>query len=140
MPNKGLLVKDGEIQGIDIQSSDHIHELIGNWFTSCFTIDSPDRRHVWLTGYCDDEFLLRPELKYNVVLEGGALYTMPYPIGGPIVITATFQNNGETTSMTSREMERFFIDYRMGAITSSGVIPTLRFNRGERWTVSTKKL
>lgn len=127
----GLLVKNGELQQVEIKSSQHIHELIGNWFTSCFTVISPDRPHVWIVGYCDDEFLLREDVSFNVVLESGTLYSEAYPIGGPIVITGVRQRDGETVSLTSTEMQRFFVDHHKVYTVLLGQLPTLRF-KGER--------
>lgn len=129
MANKALLVTGAEIEQVKVTTARSIHDLIGNWFTTCFNVPSPDRPDVFLTGFCDDEFLLRkhPEEHFTVVLEFGTLYAEPYPIGGPIVITATSRYNGETVSLLHAEMERFFIDERMGIWTPQRTIPTLRF-------------
>lgn len=127
--NKGLLVQKGMIEGVIVLNSDHIHRLIGNWFTTCFNIESRDRKNVTLTGYCDDEFLLRenPAAGFNVVLEYGTLYASPYPIGGPIVILATSSRTGNSLSLVEDEMERFYIDERMGIRLPDRNVPTLRY-------------
>lgn len=135
-----LLVENGRISRVTIPNEDDdgantINRLIGNWFTSCFHVETEEGNSI--TGYCDDEFLLKgdPEeinANWNVVLEKGTLYGIDYAIGGPIVIVGhTYE--GESRSLTENEMQRFFVDSsRLHLVGKFGYIrelPTLAYRQ-----------
>jgi hypothetical protein len=118
MPNKpeplnALLIKpEGAIERITIETGHDdgghtIHELIGNWFTSCFGVPGNGRRRQ-LVGYCDDEGLLRDraEVPWNLVVDA-TLRVAPEAICGPIVICA--HNGPDTASMSELEMSAFHL-------------------------------
>jgi len=111
-----LVVRDGRIDRIKLQVQGdsgvvHLHNLIGNYFTTCFNVGKG------ITGFCDDEFLLKdPEeiaKNWNVVLEAGTLRQDRYPIGSVIVIVG-HTRDGESRSLTEEEMDRFTIDPHQG--------------------------
>jgi hypothetical protein len=132
-----LLVRGGEISRIKLSddcevSTTEMHNLIGNWFTICFRVAGLKRGET-IDAYCDDEFLLREGIDWNVVLEGGTLNREPYPIGGPIVILGCVDRTGESRSLTEMEMGWFRINRGQGALFPVGerilFVPTLRLVR-----------
>jgi len=119
----GLLIKDGKIEPVWIDKFGHganaVRELIGDAFCSCFHIPITTSRV--LVGYCDDNFLQKPELTLNVFLSAN-IYDWPapgYPIHGPIVVSAV--RVPDTVSMTDTERSRFYIEDSSGG-------PILRYN------------
>jgi|SRR5262245_2824138 len=126
---KGLLIKEGKIEPIDIDTSrdgaTDIHSLVGDTFTSCFFVPvrEPTSFGRMLVGYCDDNFLQK-DLPLNVILTRD-LYNWEspgYAIHGPIVITA--MQAPDTKSMTDSERSRFYIiDHPQG--------PLLRYRDGD---------
>lgn len=128
---QGLVIKNGIIRpyvfaGSDDDNANEIHDLIGNTFTTAFRVPG-QTSGLSIDGYCDDEFLLRNSVDWNVVLEANTLRQEYYPIGGPIVVIGGNNRTGESRSLTDAEMERFSIDKGFGMITVNGPIPTLRF-------------
>jgi hypothetical protein len=132
---QALLVKEGGIHRITLSPGDspqEIHDHIGNWFTTCFRVPG-DGPHHSIDAYCDDEFLLRDGIDWNVVLEQGTLYAEPYPIGGPIVIVGGDTLTGESRSLTEQEAARFAIDRTRGMLVLvegwRRSIPTLTYRK-----------
>jgi hypothetical protein len=81
---------------------DGLSAFIGNTFTSFFNVDQ-------ITGFCDDEYLLRDTVKWCCVPQPGTLRRDAHPIGGNIVISAYVPATGETRDMTDEEMDRFLL-------------------------------
>jgi hypothetical protein len=117
-PNKpttlaALLIKPGgPIERITIERSGDdgahaVHALVGNWFTSCFTVPGNGGRRV-LMGYCDDEGLLRDRavVPWNAVLDT-TLRQAPEAICGPIVVMA--HSGPDSTTMSELEMSAFHV-------------------------------
>jgi hypothetical protein len=122
----GLLVSKGRLSTVEVSDDgpQSIHALIGNWFTTAFRVHLPGGLSI--DGYCDDEFLLRGDVDWNVVLEKGTLYGDYYPIGGNIVIIGGDNRTGDSRSLTPSEKAGFRVDWAQGFIAHDGVIlPTL---------------
>jgi hypothetical protein len=130
-----LLVKDGQISRItlpdsDSGSSDAIRQHIGNWFTSCFTVNGVGANNI-IMGYCDDEGLLTDTPDWNVIPDDTLRLDMQ-PIAGPIVIVGGDDSNGETRSLLDVEMEMFTLEPSpIGVRTADGIktLPLLHFQR-----------
>lgn len=105
---RALIIKPGEekLSEVNLKDSQHLHELIGNWYTTCFTV--PTKRGP-VIAYCDDEGLLSHSPNYRKwsAYIGHTLRTdAPYPIAGPIVISAA-NHEGETRELTDDEVALF---------------------------------
>jgi hypothetical protein len=126
-----LVVKDHQlsVQMIDVRndSASAIHDIIGNWFTTAFSVYPMTNRNI--TGFCDDEGLLN-DAKPNAVM-GPTLRTDMQPIHGPIVIVGGTRD-GESRSLTDEEIAAFkLVDDEMVGIvtlmTCGTVLPVLMF-------------
>lgn len=133
---RGLLVANGKIEPIEVSESTgekSIRSYIGNVFTTAFRIPRGD---LSIDGYCDDEFLLRDNPNWNVVLEAGVLYHEPYPIAEPLVILGGNNRTGESISLTAAQMHAFSIDESMGLLImqkgQARVVPLLRYKEDPR--------
>jgi hypothetical protein len=107
MTYSALIIRPGAatLEPIEINrhsdGANHIHELIGAHFSLAFKALSPTG-HV-LVGYCDDEGAYKQDLGWSMVI-GRTLRLEPWPLRGPIVITAN-NRRGETVGMFRRDLE-----------------------------------
>jgi hypothetical protein len=122
---RGLLVSNGTLTEVQVGDYRDIQDKVGGFFTTAFRVHLDTRKSI--DGYCDDEFLLKESIDWNVVLEEGTLYGASYPIGGNIVIVGGDPYTGEQVDLTPEEVARFSITTNKGMLdTSTGrVIPTL---------------
>lgn len=118
----GLLVKAGVIERVEVGNHLHIEQLVGDHFSSCFSVpgSSPTRK---IYSFCDDMGLHKPDLPWNVILHP-SLYDGAWPIRGPIVITSC-NREGETISMTELEMSAIRIAGSMKVVFDDEVLPRL---------------
>lgn len=104
---RALLVKNHELSVIELpddgRSTETIHNLIGNLFTTAFHIHPYTNRNI--TGFADDEGLLVDSPDWNAVM-GPMLREDMQPIAGPIVIVGGTRN-GESRSLTDAEVQSF---------------------------------
>ncbi|HEY7195466.1 MAG TPA: hypothetical protein VH439_17115 [Gemmatimonadales bacterium] len=112
-PYAALLINDGTIQRIHVQRAQsgqsHIRELIGDSFSSCFTLPGTGGRRL-IIAYCDDRYLDKPraDLPWNVMLDPHTVYRDGWPVAGPIVVTTVVAP--DTVSMNELEMAALRID------------------------------
>lgn len=138
-----LLVDRGKIRRIFLPEDEDdgahtIYGLIGNYFTSAFTVEVEGSGR-FIHGLCDEDFLLHPDdAKWNVAPEPGVLRKDVMAVGGPLVIMAT-DRRGATVSMTEGDMKAFWTsDYHRvavgmqdetGRVIPVATVPILYFNR-----------
>lgn len=128
-----LLIHRGEVRGLNLPVEggwEVIQSLIGNYFTSCFTVHLPggDR----LVGYCDEEFLLRSEeereANWNVAIGGTLRRDGPYPIGGPIVVERV-NPEGDSVSMQPGDFNLLYLRKDRGVAIGRRIIPVVEVDR-----------
>lgn len=103
---RALLVKDHELSVVELpdgRTSDTIHSLIGNWFTTAFQIHPYTNQNI--VGFSDDEGLLSDTPDWNAVM-GPMLREDMQPIAGPIVIVGGTRD-GESRTLTDAEIQSF---------------------------------
>ena len=103
-----LLIQNGAISRIVLgpEPNHHeIHRLVGDFFSTCFNAPGAGAGRM-LIGYCDDNYFRKPG-PWNVIL-GPSLYRVPWPVRGPIVVTAGVPP--DTVSMSEQELAAFAID------------------------------
>lgn len=112
---RALIIHPGErsLSPCEIDARDEaksLRSLIGHWFTTCFTIRLP--KHEVLVGYCDEEFLVPDaspnEGKWCCAIGPSLRRDSPYPIGGPVVITAS-DHAGNGRPLADSEASLFVI-------------------------------
>lgn len=133
---KALLIKKGVIEPVELSDDmtdqgKSIHDLIGNYFCSCFHVAGVGTGNT-IMGFCDDEGLIHDTFPdFNVVPDFN-LRSDNQPIAGPIVIVGVTEE-GDNRELTEVEMEMFTIDKTnvMIIIGPSNLydVPSLAFNR-----------
>jgi hypothetical protein len=110
MTIRALKVARGRIEPIelsDASASQEIHDAIGDFFSTAFTVWLGTYDDDRIVGFCDDQFLLKdPDaVEWSAAL-GLTLYAEWWPIGNPLVIVA-HTPDGEARSLTDDEAAGF---------------------------------
>lgn len=112
MSVNALLIEPGkpELQRITLNGDAdtyhrHMAELIGDSFSSALHVRSDHGRRLYV--WCDDMGAYKTEQPWNILL-GETLRVEPFPLRGPVLITAC-DEIGDTVPMTESEIRSLLL-------------------------------
>lgn len=83
----------------DVPDLEQLQEAVGGWIETAGVMPSPDREHVELIAYCNEEGLL---MDLPVMFRHRQTRQ---PIAGDLVFTAVDSRTGDTIAATKEELE-----------------------------------
>lgn len=94
---------------------DAMQESVGGWICPAFTIPSPRGGSFAITGYVDDEGLLKelPLTALRVHPEGRD------PLVGPLLVVGLDQSTGETVPLTDAEIRWFAMRMKVAVLQNN---------------------